>query len=613
MEELIGKIWHRHITQAASLQYPDDKVILDDIRPIITTFFRALGGEGSLHIETTLETINTRQRSLLQRIAGTNKKNMLASRYKEVLWLPEEIALFPDKQLNQGLYFWLAAVSSFESTPSNGFNSNQHRISKTLTLWSGLAKLYQTLVTAHLPQRPKPDSLPKPEAEQERAIRRILLFPHESVNYSKNETSLATPFHVPLWLYPSPHALAQHNSRSLQNAPNSPKSSQQQIQTLQKKRKRANRTEMPNANDGLMTFRLESLWSWTEYIKVDRTGTEDNDDNVMQTADDMDNITLARDGKSTASTIKLDLDLPSAQYDDIVLEDGILINEWDYKQQRLQKDHCRLQVMMAKSTETVDLSADLQFQARKIRRQFEALCPQHNWVSRQQEGIELDLDNYIGHLVDRKRGYANNDIPVYRGLRSQNRDLSCLLLADLSLSTDAHINVDTKIIDVIRESLYLFSEALNVTGDRFSLYGFSSRNRSHIRFHTIKTFNERYNDTIKGRIHAIKPGYYTRMGAAIRHANKLLRNNTSRQKLLLILTDGKPNDLDKYEGRYGLEDTRMAILEAKKEGLHPFCVTIDEHAEDYLPYLFGKSSYVLIRDTTELPRRLPLLYLKLTK
>jgi len=188
-----------------------------------------------------------------------------------------------------------------------------------------------------------------------------------------------------------------------------------------------------------------------------------------------------------------------------------------------------------------------------------------------------------------------------------------LLLADLSLSTDAHVNNEQKIIDVIRDSLFLFSEALASSGDRFSLYGFSSKRRNHVRFHLLKSFSESWSDAVRGRIQAIRPGYYTRMGAAIRQATALLNKESSTQKLLLILTDGKPNDLDKYEGRYGIEDTRMAVLEAKKAGLHPFCVTIDERAQEYLPYIFGSGSYVLIRNAEELPRKLPLLYLRLVQ
>jgi len=361
-----------------------------------------------------------------------------------------------------------------------------------------------------------------------------------------------------------------------------------------------------------MSFRLESLWSWSEYTKVDRTSTEDEDDDLVQTADDMDNITVAQDSETTVGKVKLDLDLPASQYDDIVLGEGIPVDEWDYKTQRLQKDHCRIIPMESKDAEALGLPQRLHAQARKIRRQFEILQPQRHWVSRQNEGSELDLESYINYLADRKHGLVATDMPVYRNLHKHSRDLSCLLLADLSLSTDAYVNNHSRVIDVVRDSLYLFAEALSVTGDQFAMHGFSSRNRNHVRFYKIKAFDEPYNDDVRGYINAVRPGYYTRMGAAIRQATKHLEQQTSSQKLLLILTDGKPNDLDKYEGRYGVEDTRQAILEAEKKGLRPFCITIDEKAEDYLPYLFGANSYVLIRKAEELPQKLPLLYMRLT-
>jgi nitric oxide reductase NorD protein len=103
------------------------------------------------------------------------------------------------------------------------------------------------------------------------------------------------------------------------------------------------------------------------------------------------------------------------------------------------------------------------------------------------------------------------------------------------------------------------------------------------------------------------------MGAAIRQASSLLVQQKKRQRLLLILTDGKPNDLDQYEGRYGIEDTRVALLEAKKLGLRPFCVTIDTEASDYLPHLFGAGGYVVIRNPEDLPKELPLLYAQMTR
>lgn len=612
MEEFIGKIWHRFITNSANQHYPEAIVYLDDVRRTAGIFFRALGGEGGLRIENATDSELYARRSLLQRIAGTGKTTQYAWRDEETLRLPQSIALFPQQQLNRDLYLWLIALSVVPTQGQNWISRNQYRSRKTLQTWPGLNTRYQKLLAAHLQQRPAPETLSTGEASQEKAIRQALSDPTTtiSLDYAKRP-----PQPVSLWLHPSPPP-QEFNTGTAPTDPDLPEDkdekSNKKPQDKQQKRKKGRHTDMPDGKDGLMSFRLETLWSWGEYTKVDRTSVDDDDDNAMKTAEDMDNITLAKDSETTSSKIKLDLDLPSELYDDIVLDEGIAIDEWDYRQQHLQKDHCRLQVMTSRHAPAMELPTRLRPQAHKIRRQFEALRPERHWVSRQTEGSELDLENYINFLTDRKHGHVNSDTPVYRDVRNLSRNLSCLLLADLSLSTDAYINNEARVIDVIRDALYLFAEALTATGDRFALHGFSSRNRNHIRFYNIKGFNDNYNNDIRGHIDAIRPGYYTRMGAAIRYATELLTKEASSQKLLLILTDGKPNDLDKYEGRYGIEDTRMAVLEAEKLGLRPFCVTIDEQAEDYLPYLFGSRSYVLIHNAEELPRKLPLLYLRLT-
>mgnify|MGYP000037546476 FL=1 len=610
LEELVGSTWHRFITNKAITHYPESIVYLDDIRLTAGIFFRALGGEGGLHVESATDSDVYAKRTILQRIAGVGKTTQYAWRDEETLRLPVSIALFPSKQLNKDLYLWLTALSVIDIDQGDWIRRNQTRTAKTLEIWPGLKGRYDALVKAHIEQRPELKDLPEREAKQEQAIRHALLDTELTVNL---EYAKRPPQPVSLWLHPSPPQMEFNNTLPI-NDPDLPEAAQnKKEQKKQSKRKSANRTDMPEGNDGLMSFRLESLWSWGEYSKVDRTSTEDDDDDAMKTAEDMDNITVAQDSETTASKIKLDLDLPAGKYDDIVLGEGLPIDEWDYKKQILQKDHCRVIPMTARDAEPVELPAKLKSQARKIRRQFEILRPQRHWLSRQSEGSELDLENYINFLTDRKHGHVNSDTPVFRDLRNETRDLSCMLLADLSLSTDAHINNTSRVVDVIRDSLYLFSEALSVTGDRFALHGFSSRNRSHVRFYNIKGFDEPYNDDARGHIDAIKPGYYTRMGAAIRYASQLLEKEATSQKLLLIITDGKPNDLDKYEGRYGIEDTRQAILEAEKKGLQPFCVTIDEKAEDYLPYLFGKNAYVLIKNAAELPAKLPQLYLRLTK
>ncbi|MEB8430648.1 VWA domain-containing protein [Cocleimonas sp. KMM 6892] len=616
LEEFVGETWHKFITKRADKSYPEAVVHLDEVRRTAGIFFRALGGEGGLRVENATDSEVHAKRTILQRIAGIGDKTQYAWRDEETLRLPDSIALFPTRQLNLDLYLWLTALSVIDSnnaTAKDWISRNQYCTLSTLAIWPGLKPRYHNLLQAHLQQRPDPKHLSKGEANQETAIQNALMDSDKAVQlqYAKRP-----PQPVPLWLHPSPPEEEFSNSIPPQDPDfdeAAQSKEQKKNQEKQQKRKQGNRTEMPDGNSGLMSFRLESLWSWAEYSKVDRTSTEDDDDNAMRTAEDMDNITVAQDSKTTSSKIKLDLDLPSSNYDDIVLGEGLPIDEWDYKQQRMQKDHCRLQTMVSRDAIPTELPERLRAQAHKVRRQFEVLKPQRVWKNRQNDGTELDLENYVNYLTDRRHGHVQSDTPVYRELRNQNRDLSCLLLADLSLSTDAHINNDSRVIDVIRDSLYLFSEALHATGDRFALHGFSSRNRNHVRFYNIKDFDENYNDEVRGHIDAVRPGYYTRMGAAIRHATEQLSKQATSQKLLLILTDGKPNDLDKYEGRYGIEDTRMAVLEAEKLGVRPFCVTIDEQAEDYLPYLFGSRSFVLIRNAAELPKKLPLLYLRLTK
>ncbi|HEY9198802.1 MAG TPA: VWA domain-containing protein, partial [Gammaproteobacteria bacterium] len=379
------------------------------------------------------------------------------------------------------------------------------------------------------------------------------------------------------------------------------------------RRRRARRVEAPKRDRGLLAVRMEALFGWAEHVNVDR-GHEDNEDmeQAKREADDMDELSVARERRRSASRIRFDLDLPSAAHDDLPLGPGIALPEWDHRRQTLLQDHCRLQPLLAADAPPLELPARLKHTANRLRNQFQTLAPTRVWRNAQNDGSELDLDACLRFAAERRAGVRSTDPGLYRDLRVGDRDLACLLLADLSLSTDAWISNEQRIIDVIRDSLFLFAESLAATGDRFGLYGFSSRYREHVRFHHIKGFEQRYDGRVRGRIAAVRPGFYTRMGAAIRHASTLLAAQPANRRLLLILTDGKPNDLDHYEGRYGIEDTRHAISEARRAGLQPFCVTIDQRAGDYLPHLFGSQGYIVIRKPAELPRRLPLLYMQLT-
>lgn len=611
MEEFVGKHWHRFITRRAQERHPEAVVNLEAIRKPLALWFRAFGGDGGLKIEAARPEEHGARRGWLQRLAGSGKHAALAWRDEATLRLPAELDWYPRRELNRDLYFWLAALAAIEPRENDDwFRANQQRTLAVLKQFPGLRARYQRLLAAELARRPDPATLPAAEARQEAALQRALKQPGSVALLPGCEHP---PQPLYLWLHPHPpHAATAAPTIGNDASHDEPDHPGQRKEAEQPHRYRAEQTAMPDGKDGLITMRWENIFSWAEYLKVHRATEEDDDDNAGDTARDMDVITVARDQQSSATRLRLDLDLPSAEYDDLPLAGAITVPEWDWRKQRLLPDHCRIQPMLPRDSRPQPLPAALQATARKLRGQFAALAQQRIWLRHQPEGCEVDMGAYLDHFIARKTGAHAKDTGLYRDLRQHQRDLATLLLADLSLSTDAAINNEQRVIDAIRDSLLLFTEALHACGDRHSIYGFSSRRREQVRFYHLKSFRERLNDEIRGRVQAIRPGYYTRMGAAIRHASALLAQQTAHQRLLLILTDGKPNDLDCYEGRYGVEDTRMAIREARAQGLIPFCITIDRKADDYLPHLFGRTGYALIHRPAELPQRLLALYTRLS-
>jgi len=327
----------------------------------------------------------------------------------------------------------------------------------------------------------------------------------------------------------------------------------------------------------------------------------------------MDLLAIAPDGQTAASRVKFDLDLPSAAADDRPLGAGIRLPEWDWRRGQLIAEHCALQTLVPVDPAPFCPPPALRVTARRVRRRMEVLRGGMGHLHAQPEGEELDLDAWVRHRVDAAAAPHSATPAVFsRRVRSE-RSLATLLLADLSLSTDAYATQNARVIDVIRDALYVFGEALSASGDPFEMLGFSSVRRQNVRIHQLKSFDEAWNARTRDRVGAIKPGYYTRMGAAIRHATVQLAARPERLRLLLLLTDGKPNDLDQYEGRYGLEDTRHAVHAARTAGLTPFCVTIDAQAHDYLPYLFGSAGYALVHRPQDLVRRLAAAYAALTR
>ncbi|HMX12207.1 MAG TPA: VWA domain-containing protein, partial [Burkholderiaceae bacterium] len=446
-----------------------------------------------------------------------------------------------------------------------------------------------------------------------------------------------------LWLESAPPAAASLHGVRTPTEPGPDEADRARAAT-QRDRKRRHAEEVKDERNNaplMMFFRAESILSWGEFVKVNRASDEDENPDALSAADDMDVIAVAPDGQRSASRVKFDLDLPSAAADDAPLGPGLRLPEWDHRKGRLLPEHCALQCLVAREAPAFTPDATLRATARKIRRRLEVLRAAPRPARAQPDGEEIDLDAWVRHQVE-GRGSARSATPaVYTRRERSERSLATLLLADLSLSTDAYVwngastarssaasklwrmkseleasastEPELRVIDVIRDALYVFGEALHAGGDPFEMLGFSSVRRQAVRIQHLKGFDEGWSEPARARVGAIKPGYYTRMGAALRYATLRLAERPERQRLLLLLTDGKPNDLDLYEGRYGLEDTRHAVQAARDAGLTPFCVTIDEAGHDYLPMLFGQQGYALVHRPRDLVHRLAQVYAGLTR
>ena len=284
-------------------------------------------------------------------------------------------------------------------------------------------------------------------------------------------------------------------------------------------------------------------------------------------------------------------------------------DEWDWRRRAYRRGWCHLfEVALPPGDPDYVAKVSLRNTAaiRRIRRRFEMLRGEDRLLGRQPEGEELDLDALVEAAGDRAAG-AEPEARLYsRRIRSE-RSLAAMFMVDMSGSTKGWVN------DAEREALVMLCEALEALGDAYAIYGFSGWTRTRCDIYPVKRFDEAYDAAVRGRIAAIAAKDYTRMGVAIRHLTRLLAAQPARHKLLVTLSDGRPDDFgDEYRGHYGIEDTRRALQEAHGRGVRSYCVTIDRHGADYLPRLYGPAHYTVIDDAGKLPLKVADIYRRLT-
>ena len=290
-------------------------------------------------------------------------------------------------------------------------------------------------------------------------------------------------------------------------------------------------------------------------------------------------------------------------------EGAFLYHEWDYRRRHYRKQWCVLRELDVQPGSSDFVAATLRRyapQVSQLRRTFEMLRGEDKLIKKQTNGDDIDLDAVISAYADMRSGMELSDRLLVKRQKSE-RDIAVMFMVDMSGSTKGWIN------DAEREALVMLCEALAVLGDRYAIYGFSGITRKRCEIYRIKRFDERYDDNVRGRIAGILPQDYTRMGVAIRHLTALLNTVAARTKLLITLSDGKPDDYsDNYRGEYGIEDTRQALVEAHRSGIHPFCITIDREAREYLPRMYGTVNYTVIDDVARLPLKVADIYRRLT-
>ena len=284
-------------------------------------------------------------------------------------------------------------------------------------------------------------------------------------------------------------------------------------------------------------------------------------------------------------------------------------NEWDCRRRHYRKNWCVLRELDVHPGSAGFIDATLAKyapQVTQLKRTFELLRGEDKLLKKQPYGDDIDLDAVIAAYADMKSGMELSDRLLVKRHKAE-RDLAVMLMVDMSGSTKGWIN------DAEREALVMLCEALEVLGDRYAIYGFSGITRKRCEIFRIKRFDEPYTELVKSRIAGIQPQDYTRMGVAIRHLTTLLNQVEARTKLLITLSDGKPDDYsDNYRGEYGIEDTRQALIEAHRAGIKPFCITIDREARDYLPHMYGQVNWTLVDEIARLPLKVAEIYRRLT-
>ena len=292
-------------------------------------------------------------------------------------------------------------------------------------------------------------------------------------------------------------------------------------------------------------------------------------------------------------------------------------HEWDYQIQLERPSWCTLlekRVAFGGLAIVDDIVARNKPITRRLKYLIEAMQPQGvQRLRKQEDGDEIDINAAIRAMIDIRQGEMPDPRIMMRNIRKV-RDLSVLVLLDLSESTNEKVRgSESTILTLARESTVLLADAMSKIGDPFAIHGFASNGRHDVEYFRFKDFDVPYDDKAKARIAGMTGQLSTRMGAAIRHAGHFLKQRPSHKKLLLVITDGEPADVDVCDPQYLRFDAKKAVEEMGRHGILTYCMSLDPHADQYVSRIFGAKNYMVVDHVQRLPEKLPLLYMGLTR
>jgi nitric oxide reductase NorD protein len=289
----------------------------------------------------------------------------------------------------------------------------------------------------------------------------------------------------------------------------------------------------------------------------------------------------------------------------------IKYDEWDYSKRSYKPNFCKVypKTLLKKDVNYYNKTLNENRSTLVgLRKMLTTVNNKFQQQRRQTQGEEFDIDAITDLFVDVNSGHTPSE-KIYLSKRKKEKDLSILLLLDVSLSSDSYA-AGNRVIDVEKQVSILFGEILNEFNIDFSIDCFYSKTRNHSSYITIKDFDEDWNQA-KFKVGSVEPSGYTRIGAALRHSGAMLDKRNTKNKWVILISDGKPNDYDKYEGKYGVNDVKQALRELNERQINSYALAIEAQAKYYLPQMFGQNHYQILTTPVELLKAMVQLYEKI--